>query len=382
MKQNRERLSHRKRVQLALNHQEPDCVPIDFGEGRACTTFPGPYSEAANILGVNIGPIHVSRRGLVDEFDENLLKALDIDFRRLKLRYPAQSKSFDSSRTNIDEWGIPWEYTGTFWESRQAPLKNANIDDLENYPWPEPIGADYVRGLREEAEHKYQHTDYALVACLPQHCYGIMTTAYLMRGLDIFMMDLIENREFIDRLFDKILSVHQQVYTQFLETVGEFVEVVQTGDDMGTQNGPFFSPEMYREIVQPKQKALLQHIKNFTQAKIFFHSCGSVYKLLPHMIDAGIDILNPVQHTAKDMELVRLKHEFGDQISFQGGVDQQQILTFVTSDDVKLEVAHCLESLSPGGGYVLTAVHNIAPEVSGQNLVDMYKFARNLGMYH
>jgi uroporphyrinogen decarboxylase len=380
--QYKQKLSHRERVRISLSHQEPDMVPIDLGEGRATTCFPGTYLEAAKFLGLNKPPVRVSRRGLVDEYDEAFLKSLDIDFRRVKLRYPPQYRQFDPAKINFDEWGIPWEHNGIFWENRRPPLKDAKIEDLVNYPWPKPLQDQYLKGLREEVEYKYKKTDFAVVACLPAHCYGIMTTAWLLRGLNVFMMDLIANKEFINELMNNILAVHKDVYKKFLSVVGDCVEIVHAGDDMGTQKGPFFSADMYKEQIQPKQKELLQLIKNMTNAKVFFHSCGSVYKLLDHMIDAGVDILNPIQSTAEDMELGRLKAEFGNRLCFQGAVDQQRVLTGGSIEDIRREVENCLANLSPGGGYILNAVHNVMPEVSGQNLVAMYRFARDLGKYH
>jgi uroporphyrinogen decarboxylase len=180
---------------------------------------------------------------------------------------------------------------------------------------------------------------------------------------------------------DKVCDIHIQVYDKYLDAVGDFIEIVHAGDDMGTQNNSFYSPDLYKEMVYPYQKKLLQFIKQKTYAKIFFHSCGSISNLLDDMIDAGVDILNPVQHTAKNMNLKFLKQNFGDKLSFQGGIDQQNVLSQGTKKDIRTEVKNCIRKLAPGGGYILNAVHNIVPEVSGENLITMYKSAREYGKY-
>ena len=374
-------LSPRERVAIALAHQEPDKVPIDLGEGRATSLYVNPYAKTAKILGLGQLEIITSRRNVIDKFDERFLKALDIDFRRVCLQYQPRYQAFKPGVMGRDEWGIGWQETGPFWTPVDAPLKNATIDDLQHYPWPDPINEGHLKGLREEAEFKWKNTRYSLVACLPSHAYGIFTTSYFLRGMENFFVDLMINKEFAWELMEKVLQVHLKVYERYLEEVGEFIAIVHTGDDLGTQEAPFFSLDLYREMLKPKEKVLMDLVKNKTEAKIFYHCDGAIFDFIEDLIEIGVDILNPVQHTAKGMDLSLLKASFGDRLSFQGGIDQQRILTGGTTDEVKEEVKRCIDQLGPGGGYILNAIHNILPEVTGENVVQMYRAARQYGDY-
>jgi uroporphyrinogen decarboxylase len=189
------------------------------------------------------------------------------------------------------------------------------------------------------------------------------------------------DKPFAKALFDKLADFHIEFFRHYLEAVGDCIDVVVVSDDLGGENGPLISPELYRELIKPAQKKLWQFIKSNTEAYLFLHSCGSISKFIPDLIEIGVDILNPIQVAAKDMDTRRLKDEFGDKLIFWGGIDTQRILPFGSPEDVESEVKKRIADMAPGGGYVLTAVHNIQAGVPPENICMMYDAARKYGVY-
>jgi uroporphyrinogen decarboxylase len=167
-----------------------------------------------------------------------------------------------------------------------------------------------------------------------------------------------------------------------MKEIGDIIDVVMIGDDLAGQNGPLFPPEFYRSVVKPRQKKLVQHIRSLSSAKIWYHSCGAVVEYIPDLIDNGIDILNPVQITARGMDPEYLKDNFGKELVFWGGgIDSQHILPFVSPEEVKSNVKANMEVFKPGGGYVFNNVHNIQAGVPPENIMAMYEAAYEYGAY-
>jgi uroporphyrinogen decarboxylase len=172
------------------------------------------------------------------------------------------------------------------------------------------------------------------------------------------------------------------LYDHVLAEVGDYIQVVMVGDDLGTQNGPMISPDTYRKLVKPAQKRVWQFIKSRTKAFLFLHSCGAVRRFIPDWIELGLDILNPVQVAARDMDPKTLKAEFGRDLTFWGGgCDTQHVLTFGTPDDVEREVRRRIYELGPGGGFVFNQVHNIQPQVPAANILKMFETVFEYGTY-
>jgi uroporphyrinogen decarboxylase len=176
-------------------------------------------------------------------------------------------------------------------------------------------------------------------------------------------------------VFRQISDVILSSLKLYLEQVGQYIQVVKMGDDLGTQNGPLMSPATYRQMIKPYHREIFRLIKQYTDAKVFLHSCGSVYKLLPDLIDAGVEILNPVQVSAHDMDTRRLKTEFGNRLSFWGAIDTQHVLPNGNPEEVKAEVERRVSDLAVGGGYVLAPVHNVQADVPPGNVITMYQHA-------
>ena len=331
-------LHPRERVRLALRSQEPDRVPIDL-DGWATYFTEGAYRNLLGYLKIEEEP-KINDWFLVSGINESILQRFGVDFRRVGLGAPDgfQIRSYPDECWD-DEWGIRKRRvahhskragkTVFYSEMIDPPLAEATIDDLETYPWPDPEDPGRYRGLAEKAKHLHQTTDYALVASAIGN--GIFEQAQALRGFQKFFEDLLINQEFASRLIDRILNVQIAVFDRYLSIVGPYVEMVETSDDYGMQTGPLISPSLYREMLQPAHKRLNRFIKERTDAKIYLHSCGSIVDVLDDLLDAGVDVINPVQPRAKGMDSVQLKSRFGDRVVFHGGVDVQQVLPYERS---------------------------------------------------
>ncbi len=373
-------MTPRERVLTALGHGEPDRVPLDLG-GLSTTIEVDPYQE----LKVHLGIKSETKLFLRDHVDppEELLKEFQIDTRYIRIGRPQNFKvRIDADNSYLDEWGTRWRKpeSSLYWDPVDWPLKDATIEALEAYEWPNPNDPGRTAGLRAEARRLREETDYAIVADMP--VLGIFETAGVcLRGIERFMMDLVLDKPFAEALLNKLADLHIELYGRYLDAVGEYIDVVVVSDDLGGEHAPLISPEIYREMVKPAQKRLWRFIKSKTKAYLFMHTCGSVYRLIPDLIELGVDILNPVQVAAKDMDTTRLKKEFGNRLTFWGGVDTQKVLPYGSPQDVEEEVKKRIADLAPGGGYVLTAVHNIQAGVSPENICAMYDAAREYGTY-
>jgi uroporphyrinogen decarboxylase len=367
-------MNSRERVMAALRHEEPDRVPVDLGS----TAVSGIHRRANEALKALLGiqadePVHDLVQGLVVP-DERILRRFGVDFRRVALRPSSAAATAwpsDSDDTYTDEWGMRRQRTELYWEIMEHPLADATVEDLRHYPWPDPHDPRRVAGLAEEARRLYEETDYALVADFLGG--GIFEQALWMRGFERFMMDLLGNEPFATALLDILLELYIEFYDVYLEAVGPYVQIVALGDDLGMQTGPLISPQLYRRLIKPRHKELYDFIHSRTEAKIMHHTCGSVFPFVQDLIDVGVDILNPIQISARGMDPVALKREFGEQLVFHGGIDVQQILPFATPERVREEVKRIVAILGRGGGYILAPSHNIQADVPPENVLAMYE---------
>ena len=193
---------------------------------------------------------------------------------------------------------------------------------------------------------------------------------------------MMERPEILETLLERMLKFWLDWFRLFLAEVGDVVDVIMIGDDLAGQKGPLFSPSIYRSLIKPRQKRLVQYIKSRTPAKIWYHSCGAVVEYIPDLLDNGIDILNPVQISAKGMDPAKLKAEYGDKLAFWGGaIDSQHVLPRGTPEEVRESIRRNIEAFKPGGGYVFNNVHNIQADVPPENILAMYDAALEFGRY-
>jgi uroporphyrinogen decarboxylase len=374
-------MTSRERVLCTLNHEEPDRVPIFFGTSGATTMLAPAYDRFKSYLGVAGVPKLMSRQSRYARVDEEILRRFDVDGRPL-LPGPAPSvlrREIDE-RTYVDEWGITWQMKpGTlYFENVKPPLGDATVDALDRYAWPDLAHPSRFTGLATDAA-ALQQQGFAVVALS-----GVnpVEQIWMLRGLDTWLVDLVQNPEFAHALLSKITALMLAGAQAFLAEVGPSVDIVITADDQATQHGPLMSPKVYRSMIKPYHAQLIAAIKQMTAAKVFFHSDGNVFPLIGDFIDIGVDLLNPVQVSAREMgDTARLKRLFGDRLSFCGGIDTQSVLPFGTVDDVRQEVRRRIRDLGPGGGYILAAVHCIQPDVPPENVLAMLDEALIAGRY-
>lgn len=381
-----ETLTKRERVIRALSHQEPDLVPIDIGSTASWFTETI-YEQLKLHLDIQ-SPGDLFRLGEnAAIYNDELVQRLDTDFMHVYLKPSSKDRAtWDAMEGDsfVDEWGIKRQQielaTGGYnWEKVSYPLKEASAADLDDYPWLDTRDPARVEGLAERARRIYEETDFALSARAVSH--GLFEMAWELRGMEVLMDNMYDDKPFVHKLIGKILKVQKGLYNAMLDAVGPYVQVVQTADDYGAQDGLLFSPQMYREFIQPYRRELNQLIKSKApQAKIQHHTCGSVYKLLPDLIATGIDILNPVQPLARDMDPSKLKAEYGDQLTFHGAIDIQQAMAG-SLDDVRQEVRTRIQQLGPGGGYIMATCSNVQSDSSPEHVMTMIEAGRMYGRY-
>ncbi|MGQ9623729.1 MAG: uroporphyrinogen decarboxylase family protein [Candidatus Caldatribacteriaceae bacterium] len=371
-------MTPRERVKTALNHEEPDRVPTDLGGGVSSITAVA-YQKLIRYLGIP-GCGKVGEFKVMEKLDEELLTLLGVDFRHVFARPPEgwKPETFpDGSFSN--EWGIRLKDVGEYTEIVYHPLANATLYDLESFTWPDFSDRSRVRGLKEEVLELYEKTEYAI--CLGSVGGRILEQCQWLRGMEKFMIDLVANKDFAHALLDKMVELQKQFFANVLSEIGEYVEVVVMGDDLASQDRLLMSPELYREMIKPRQYELFSFVKKLTRAKIMYHSDGAVYPLIGDLVEIGVDILNPLQPLAKGMDLERIKREFGKKLCFWGGIDIQRTLPFGSKEDIIAEVKERLRVLGEGGGYVLAPAHNIQSDIPPENVIALYRAAKEYGCY-
>ncbi len=382
-------MNARERVARALNHQEPDRIPIDLGGSICSSIHRDAYVELKNHLGMEVEEVRlVDYVQQLPYLDEALPERFGVDFRMVQL--PAATAPgvtlFEEGDywAFVDRWGsklhMPKE-GGLYFDWVDFPIKESTLGALDHYAWPCPDPPEYNARLRQQARDLYENTEYALVGSAIIGG-GIFEQPARTMGLEKFMIALVKEPKFADRLMEQIAEIYIESCNNYLEQVGEYLQVFTYWDDVSGQDGWLISPEIYRQRIKPKQRRLLEAIKSKTDAQVYYHCCGAVYDLIPDLIELGFDILNPVQVSARGMDTRRLKAEYGRDITFWGGgVDTQHVLPFGTPQQVADEVKRRIDDLAPGGGFVFAAVHNIQALVPPENIVTMFETALEYGTY-
>ena len=371
----------RERVINTLNHKEPDIIPVSLG-GSAHKLSDSRYELLKEHFGIKGKSPQRLTGAYLSYVDNRVLDALGTDIRHVHLRPPAgYLEKIKPIGSWMDEWGLTHRVIeGGFYELGGTPLAEAGVEDIQKHAWPDPHDPARVEGLRAEVEGLFNDTDYAIGAYRPTIS-GIFELSHYLRGMEKLLMDMMRDKKFVDALLWKLAEVIGEFFRAYLDVVGPYVQIVELADDVGTQNGPMFSPKIYKEIILEKHQYLAGIVKEKAPgAKFMLHSCGSVKRFIPYFIEAGFDILNPVQPLAKDMDPAGLKAEFGSEISFLGGVDVQQTMRGPV-EGVKDEVKRRIEQLAPGGGFVLAPSHNFGDDVPLENILAFFETAEKFGSY-
>ena len=382
-------MTGRERVLKASRHEVPDRVPIDLG-GFQTGIHRTAYTALLEHLNIHDDITMLDPVQQLAKPCEAVLRRLRVDTRYVCAHGPA---SFTGGiERNVregrlwhdlrDEFGVVWSMPDDqqlYMDISHHPLGEANVRDAADYPFPKGDDPTRFTGVREQALALRDATGCALCTGIGGVVYEI---CWYMRGLERWFADMIEQPEMCELLLDRTLAFWTDFYTGFLGEVGDLVDVVMIGDDLAGQRGPLFNPAFYRRVVKPRQKAIVQHIKSLTPAKIWYHTCGACADYIPELIDNGVDILNPVQISAHNMEPASLKARFGEDIVFWGGgIDAQHVLPTATVEEIRQHVRRNVEAFKPGGGYVFNNVHNIQAGVSPENVVALFDAAHEFGFY-
>jgi uroporphyrinogen decarboxylase len=389
MKPPRETLSSRERLLKALNHETPDRVPIDLG-GNQTGIHKFAYEALLRHLGLQGETIIMDAVQQLAQPCEAVLERFRVDTRYIAAKAASDYKgAIVQNRRDgrlwhdlCDEFGVVWSMPDDhpyYMDISHHPLADATIADLADYPFPK--GGDLGRfdEVRAHAQFLRDNTPYAVVSGISGVVYEY---CWYLRGLERWFMDLVADPEFCEALLDRVLQFWLDWARGFLDEVGDLVDVIMIGDDLAGQSGPLFRPEIYRTIVKPRQKRLVQYIRSRTAAKIWYHTCGNCIPYIPDLVDNGVQILNPVQLSAKGMDPHALKERFGRDIVFWGGaIDAQHVLPTASPEVIHENVRRNMQALMPGGGYVFNNCHNIQADVPPENVVALYDAAHEFGFY-
>jgi uroporphyrinogen decarboxylase len=397
-------MNHRERVRAAIRHQMPDRVPMDLGGMRSTGILAIAYDRLKRHLGIDEGELLVFDTMQQLAYVEPSVRAhfgadvliLDLGlvqgWRNYLLPDGTPAKITSTFRTESDgeggEYALDQDNRRAFHRPAASyyfdrvyhPLAEAtSVSDLDRYQLPS-LKDHELHLLAQEARRLYNETDYAILGTFGG---AFLEGAQELRGWDVFMMDLASDVPFAEALLDRMLTHYLREVDRYLDAVGDYIDIIQMGGDMGMQNGPQIRPGMYNKLFQPREKALWGHIhRRNPNVAVFLHCCGGIYELLPGIIDAGIDILNPVQFSARGMEPERLKREFGDRICFWGGgCDTQRVLPRGAPEEVYAHTRQMINIFKPGGGFVFCPVHNIQVGVPPENIVAMYQALQHSWAY-
>ncbi len=375
-------MTSRERVVDALSHKATDRLPMDLGSTSVSTmifvgmeklrkhmALPEPEYTCENL---HYGLSYPK---------EDLLTALEIDTRRVSIGGPdGFTVEYKADGTYCDEWGVIRKEADLdlpYYSNIHNPLGTAEtLDDLKKYEWPDPDDEGRYRGLKEEVKRLYEETDYALVSDL---CFdGLLDASREILGLEKTMCDFYTNPDFIETWLDMYTEYCIKVFDNYLGEIGEYIQVVCVTDDLGFQDRPALSPDIYRKFLKHRHKRIYDSIKRKTNAKLFQHCCGSVYEIIPDLIDEGVEVLQPIQPLAANMRAEKLA-EFKGRIAFWGGIDEQHLLPNGTPEEIDAEVERVIGILGKDGGYLPMSSHVIQHDTPPENVVAMYDAIKKYG---
>lgn len=352
-------MTHRERVLAAVRHEETDRVPLFYRdvpevEERLCRDL-----------------------GLADR--EALLRYFDIDFRWVEPPYvgpPLADPDHPDRRLGI--WGVEYRFIrfnerAGYWEPVSHPLENANSPaDLASFEWPDLEWFDFD-AMTEQIQPM---EDYALMTAPSYASPGILQSPIQsLLGMEKSLIDMMEKPAFFHALVDHVMAFVEPFIDRMLAAAGGRIDFLRIGDDYGTQQGLMLSPALWREFLRPAWDRI-KAVADRYGATLYLHSCGGVRPLIPDLIDAGVDVLDPLQVKATGMVPAELKQAFGAQLCFSGGVDEQELLPHGPPDRIRSEVHRLCDAMAPGGGFIIGPTHNFQEDIPTENIVALYDAAR------
>jgi len=355
----------------------PDRIPLDLGTTNCTTLTKKAYDNLKKFLGIEKETRFMMENFQIVFVDEEVLQTLEIDTRGIHPQ-PIFQKKIINENSYQNEFGITFRMPeeGLYYDMVQHPLLGKSLDELKDYSWPNPEKSMNLEGLKEKAKKMKNEGKYCLVGDMIDT--GIFEPCWYLRGFENYLMDLVIDPDFATTLMEGMYHYQLQRYSLFLQEVGEFLDIIFVGDDLATADNIIMSPQTYQNLIKPFHKEYFKNLKKLApNAKLLYHSCGSIFNFIPDLVEVGIDILNPVQVSAQGMDTAVLKEKFGKEISFWGAIDTTHVLPNGTTEDVKKEVQKRVQDLGPEG-YILAAVHDIQPDVSPENIMTMYTEAKKI----
>lgn len=408
-------MNSRERLIAAINHKEPDRIPVDLGATPSSGISAVAWHNLVKYLGLDLKN-HVY--DVIQEVTQPEMELLELfkvdilDIGRFFNNFPEYwhelelikgvpglyPRWFNPEKQPDGSWlaaGPTGEYIAkmpadaTFFDQLIFPYLDGYPDDYKNIaydmsrvswggfgfpPYDRMKEKDFWKLLRQTIIRERERTGRALligVGC------NLFEWGTFLRRIDNFLMDLYMDPGNVNSLLDKLLEMHMDFLSKICDAVGDVVEVIKFGDDLGSNTGPLMPPGIYEQFFLPRHRMMCDYVKKHTSAHTMLHCCGGIYELIPGLIRAGFEILNPVQINAYNMEPERLKKEFGRDITFWGGgANTQNILNRASPREVKDHVMHNIEIFSKGGGFVFNTVHNILPDVPPENIMAMFEAIR------
>jgi uroporphyrinogen decarboxylase len=411
-------MTSRERVLASIAHKTPDKVPVDLGATPSSGISAIAYSNLVKHLGKNLPVLIYDVVQQLAQPDDSIIDLFGIDVLDIGRAfdteptdwYPVKmangAKAFypkgfhptpmpDGSWVTYDDDGktmlSKMPVNGTFFDETYFPYSEsgypADYTDLDaemhrimwsrdaHSPWNHAGEADFYSQLRDKALYLRQHTDKALMIVCGCNLFEWGT---FLRRMDNFLMDLFCDPDNVARILDELLKRHLATLEKVCASVGDVVDIIRFGDDLGMTQGPFMDVDTYRHLFKPRHKILCDYVKTHSKMHTFIHSCGSISDLMPDMIEAGIEIFNPVQTNAHNMSPEFLKKEFGKDCTFWGGgIENVGTLNKGSRQQIRDMVFERMEIFSKGGGFVFNTVHNILPDVPPENVVTLFEAVRD-----
>ena len=416
------KMSSRERILAAINHQQPDKVPVDLSATPSSGISGIAYSNLLKHMGREDLPVQIydvvqqlaqPDLTLLDQFGVDVLDigrtfndqpsdwcpitmvngaaayypewfhpilmpddsyhTFDDDGRRILSRMPVGATFFDQTYFPYVD-GYPTSY-----ENLDQEMGRIMWARHVHSPWDHAGDSGFWQKLRENTLKLRQSTDKALLVVCGCNLFEWGT---FLRRMDNFLMDLMCDPYNVEKMLDELMKRHLATLEKVCEAVGDIVDIIRFGDDLGMSSGPFMDADTYRTLFKPRHKILCDYVKSHSKMRTFIHSCGSISLLMPDLIDAGIEIFNPVQTNAYMMKPDFLKKEFGQQCTFWGGgIETVGTLNTGSPAQIREQVLERLEIFSKGGGFVFNTVHNILPDVPPENIIAMYDAIKEFNKY-
>jgi uroporphyrinogen decarboxylase len=407
-------LTSRERVNTALDHHVPDRIPIDVGGSRVTGISALAYTRLLDYLGIEEKVKVYDIKQQLASVSLEINERLGSDVAQLTRLGPTTGMPFfkidtwqEGSMTDGTPCLVPEGYEPVFREDGSAeifyegkliarrpagglyfdvvsvPLKNAKTqEDIDAFIWPDPWSQRERSFLKSEVERLYYQTDKAIFGGLPAYDSSFFEIGQTMFGFENLLMNFLLKPDMMHYWLDKLLEHHLQSLDEFLSIAGPYISAIQLSDDFGAQESLLISPEVFRSFIKPRMAKWISYAKKKTDSKIFLHCDGAIGDILDDLVEIGVEILNPIQTSAKGMDPQYLKKRYGDRLVFWGGgVETQTTLPQGSIEDIRKEVKERIRTLSPGGGYVFAAIHNIQSDVSPEKILTVFDTAQEEGLY-